>query len=141
MTSRGEDWPLTNHCVVDANRKVLRCNHCGLEIAMPLPIGSRAFGVACRAFPTVHDVCSPGGATGCPVGDPECLQPHPDALNGPHCHDACEALPRTLVGTMARCAGILFEEGDAFQTGNELAEFVMAVAEIARKEAQETSHG
>jgi hypothetical protein len=36
---------------------------------------------------------------------------------------------------MARCAGILFEEGDAFQTGNELAEFVMAVAEIARKEA------
>ena len=53
-----------------------------------------------------------------------------------HCiADAGRKVPLTLVGTMARCAGILFEEGDAFQTGNELAEFVMAVAEIARKEA------
>ena len=24
---------MTNHCVVDANRQVLRCDHCGLEIA------------------------------------------------------------------------------------------------------------
>lgn len=54
---------MTDHCVVDADRQVLRCDHCGLEIALPMP------------------------------------------------------------------------EGDAFQDGGELAEFVMAVAEIARKEA------
>lgn len=103
---------MTNPCVVDANRQVLRCDHCGLEIALPMPLGSGAFGVACRAFWTVHDECSPGGANACP-----------------------EDMPRTLVGTMALYASILFEEGDAFQDGGELAEFVLAVAEIARKEA------
>ena len=52
------DW-----CVVDANKKVLRCNRCGEEMPDGLPMDLRLFVDRTDGFMQMHKNCKPPSAT------------------------------------------------------------------------------
>jgi hypothetical protein len=113
------------------DRGCLHCTGCGHEIPVRLPISVDALGIAGEAFGILHHFCS--GPLACPQNDPECSQPADEPDDAPHCHDACEPPPSTLVELLIDRGQDLWEAGDAWQSREDVEDFLRALVDVASR--------
>ncbi len=119
---------------LNPERNSLRCEKCRDEIVGILPMGVSTLSTVVEAFNAVHEVCC--DTPDCPHGDHSCDQLHPDAPNGPHCHDECARRPTTLLDLLLRRGPELLHDHEWQDDPDDLPDFLKAVADVAVKESK-----